>query len=156
MRFGAGPAISVGMSIETVPTPVTVTLPVQWGDQDALGHVNNAVYLRWLESGRIALLGRLDIEANRQANAIVPVLATVTVHFRRPVTFPAMVEVESRLAKVGRTSLTLEQHVRVQGEEGDVADATSVVVIVDAATGRPHPLPEALRADVTLAARRSP
>ena len=32
--------------------PTTVTLPVQWGDQDAFGHVNNTVYLRWFESAR--------------------------------------------------------------------------------------------------------
>ncbi len=32
--------------------PVTVELPVQWGDMDAFGHVNNAVYLRWFESRR--------------------------------------------------------------------------------------------------------
>jgi acyl-CoA thioester hydrolase len=29
--------------------PVVITVPVQWGDQDAFGHVNNTVYFRWME-----------------------------------------------------------------------------------------------------------
>jgi acyl-CoA thioester hydrolase len=33
--------------------PVSLELPVLWGDMDALGHVNNAVYARWLEQARI-------------------------------------------------------------------------------------------------------
>ena len=34
--------------------PIILTIPVQWGDQDAFLHVNNTVYLRWFESARIA------------------------------------------------------------------------------------------------------
>src|SRR5258708_13223791 len=33
--------------------PVVLSLPIQWGDQDAFQHVNNTVYLRWFESARI-------------------------------------------------------------------------------------------------------
>ena len=33
--------------------PLVVEIPVQWGDQDAFGHVNNAAYFRWFESARI-------------------------------------------------------------------------------------------------------
>lgn len=41
--------------------PVVIEIPVQWGDQDAFGHVNNTVYLRWLESGRIAYMTRIGV-----------------------------------------------------------------------------------------------
>ena len=41
--------------------PVVITLPVQWGDQDAFGHVNNTVYVRWLESARIAYGERVGL-----------------------------------------------------------------------------------------------
>ena len=42
--------------------PVVVSWPVQWGDQDAFGHVNNTIYFRWFESGRIAYLKRLGLD----------------------------------------------------------------------------------------------
>ena len=39
--------------------PVSVELPVQWGEMDDFGHVNNAVFLRWFESARIAYFQHL-------------------------------------------------------------------------------------------------
>lgn len=132
------------MSIDPGPTPATVTLPVQWGDQDALGHVNNVVYLRWFESGRIALFDSLRFVFGSPASGVYPVLASATVHFRRPITFPATVVVHSRVTRTGRTSLTIEHRVRVKGEDADAADGVSVVVLFDPATNRPHPLPEVL------------
>lgn len=132
------------MSIESGPAPVIVTLPVQWGDQDALGHVNNVVYLRWFESGRIALFDSLGFVFGSPASGVYPVLASATLNFRRPITFPATVVVHSRVTKTGRTSLAMAHQVRVQGEEGDAADGTSVVVLLDPVTNRPCPLPKAL------------
>jgi acyl-CoA thioester hydrolase len=132
------------MSNDVATTPVAVTLPVQWGDQDALGHVNNTVYLRWFESGRIALFDSLGFVFGSPASGVYPVLASATVHFRRPITFPATVVIHSSVTRTGRTSLTMEHRVRVHGEQGDAADGTSVVVLFDPATSRPHPLPDGL------------
>lgn len=39
--------------------PVVIRLPVQWGEQDAFGHVNNIIFFRWYESARIAYCQRL-------------------------------------------------------------------------------------------------
>ena len=46
--------------------PVVLTVAVQWGDQDAMQHVNNVVYFRWCESARIAYFGRIGL-ADRRA-----------------------------------------------------------------------------------------
>jgi acyl-CoA thioester hydrolase len=141
------------MSIDVATRPVTVTVPVQWGDQDALGHVNNTVYLRWFESGRIALFDSLGFVFGSPAGGVYPVLASATVHFRRPITFPATVVIHSSVTRTGRTSLTMEHRVRVAGEEADAADGSSVVVLVDPSTNRPHPLPGGLLEAIGRAAR---
>ena len=44
--------------------PVTITVPVQWADMDALGHVNNACFFTWLESVRIVLFDRVGVATN--------------------------------------------------------------------------------------------
>jgi acyl-CoA thioester hydrolase len=121
-----------------------VTLPVQWGDQDALGHVNNAIFLRWFESGRVALFESLGLDWSALSKGVAPILASVTVNFRRPVTFPATVDVHTRVAKTGRTSLTVEHRVRVRGDQVDSADGIAVIVLYDYVAARPHPLPSAL------------
>ena len=48
---------------------VVIALPVQWGDQDALGHVNNVVYFRWYESARIAYFERVGLMSGRAHRA---------------------------------------------------------------------------------------
>ena len=66
--------------------PVTIELPVQWGDMDAFQHVNNVVYLRWFESARIEYADRMGLSAMMAAHRIGPILAAVKCNYRRPVT----------------------------------------------------------------------
>ena len=46
--------------------PVWVEVPVQWGDQDAFGHVNNVVFFRWIETSRIAYAERIGLLPSQQ------------------------------------------------------------------------------------------
>ncbi|MEX0586451.1 MAG: thioesterase family protein, partial [Pirellulales bacterium] len=67
--------------------PMSICLPVQWGDQDAFGHVNNTVYFRWFESARIAYLDRPELRAAMPDSSLGPILAAIRCDFRRQVTF---------------------------------------------------------------------
>ena len=60
--------------------PVHVRLPVQWGDQDAFGHVNNTVYLRWFETARIAYSDRAGLLQIDQSQRLAPILAAALLH----------------------------------------------------------------------------
>ncbi len=73
--------------------PVVITLPVQWGDQDAFGHVNNTVYFRWFESARIAYFERIGLSHVLDVEPIAPILASISCDYRRPITFPDTVQV---------------------------------------------------------------
>ncbi len=124
--------------------PVTIDLPVQWGDMDAFEHVNNAVYLRWVESGRIAYGRRVGLHELMAADRVGPILASIRCDYRRPIAFPDSVRVGTRVVKLGRTSLTLEHRV-VSESDGLAAEATSVVVLYDYKEARPRPIPDRLR-----------
>ncbi len=50
--------------------PVRVTIPVAWGDQDALQHVNNTVYFRWFETARVSLFRRVGWLGERRADGV--------------------------------------------------------------------------------------
>src|SRR4051794_8318236 len=73
--------------------PVVIRLPVQWGDQDAFGHVNNTVFLRWFESARIAYFGRMGLLEMMARDRVGPILASIACDYRRPVTHPDTVHV---------------------------------------------------------------
>lgn len=125
--------------------PVTIEVPVWWGDQDAFGHVNNTVPLRWFESARIEYMGRAGLSAMMATHKIGPILASITANYRRQLHFPDAVVVGARVTRIGRTSLTME-HVAVGKAHGAIAvDGTSTLVVFDYAANRPEPVPEAIR-----------
>jgi acyl-CoA thioester hydrolase len=127
--------------------PVTTTIDVQWGEMDALGHVNNARFFTWFESARIALFRRIGVATSAPFD-IGPILATTTCDFLRPVVFPASVRVGVRVAKVGETSITMEYEVSDVADGALYARGTSVAVLVDYRSMQKVRVPDDVRAAV--------
>lgn len=126
----------------------SLTFAVQWGDMDSLGHVNNTVYLRWFESARIQLFidaGLPPLRADKPG--LGPILATQTCDYLVAATFPAILTVTARATKCGKTSITMEYDLHRAGKpEERLARGSSVVVMLDYATGEKVPVPDWLRA----------
>lgn len=128
--------------------PVDIVLPVQWGDQDAFGHVNNVVYFRWFESARIAYIRDAGIEYAEGGTGVGPILATINCHYRRQLNFPDTVHVGARIGGLGRTSMTVHHAVFSEVQQQLVADGDSVVVLFDYEAGRPVRIPDELRRQI--------
>lgn len=125
--------------------PVTVTIPVQWGEMDALGHVNNARFFTWFESARIALFERIGVMGG-MAEGLGPILATTTCDFLRPVLYPATLRVGVRVSKIGETSIAMDYEVAdSEGEAPAYARGTSVAVLVDYRTMQKTRVPDPVR-----------
>ncbi|APZ94223.1 acyl-CoA thioesterase [Fuerstiella marisgermanici] len=122
------------------------TIPVQWGDMDAFGHVNNVVYIRWLESARVDLLDSVTSEVTMATGGIGPILASVHCDYKRQLHFPDTVHIGSRTERIGRTSVDVEHAVFSQNQQAVVAFGKSVLVVFDYAANRPVRIPESLRA----------
>ncbi len=126
--------------------PVMTTLPVQWGEQDALGHVNNVTFFRWWESARIEYSLRIGlIRESEPANAGT-VLVSMKCDFREQLTFPDTVHIGSRLVRVGNSSFEVE-HCLISDRQTTVcADAVSTMVYFDFATQKTCRIPDKVRA----------
>lgn len=126
--------------------PVSIEIPVAWGDMDAFGHVNNTIYLRWFESARIAFFGAAQVPHQRVALTQAPILASTSCNFELPLTFPDTVRVLAWAGRVGTKSFTLRYEVwsRVHGRRA--ANGDSVVVWYDYPTARSATIPDDLRA----------
>ena len=123
-----------------------VTLPIQWGDMDSIGHVNNAIYFRYIESGRIAYFRAIDATPEHGLfDGSGPILADIQCSFIGQLHYPAQIDIGTRTAKIGTKSFTVEAGIFRAGEEAPVATSTGVVVWFDYANQRTAPLPDALR-----------
>ncbi|MEW5742951.1 MAG: thioesterase family protein [Myxococcota bacterium] len=131
--------------------PVRIEVKVQWGEMDAFAHVNNAQYLRWFESARIAYFEKVAVAIKAQdTSPWVPILARATVDFRRPVTYPDTVTVEASVRRFGTTSFTMAYRLTSQAQGVVAAEGEAVVVLLDPSTGQKTPVPEALKAAVAV------
>jgi acyl-CoA thioester hydrolase len=125
--------------------PVTISLPVQWGDQDALGHVNNIIYFRWFESARIEYLRSIGQTAEGSQNKTGVIVAAISCDFRSPVTYPDTVLIGARVSRIGNSSMTMEHTAFSQSQQVIVAEGVSTIVAFDHAAKRSQPVPETVR-----------
>src|SRR5437016_7708691 len=92
---------------EMADHPVVINWPVQWGDQDAFGHVNNVVYFRWMETARIEYFRRAGIGNARAQQGTGPILASVKCDFRRQLMYPDTLLISASITSIGRTSMKM-------------------------------------------------
>jgi acyl-CoA thioester hydrolase len=119
-------------------------IDVRFRDCDAMGHVNNAVYLTYLEQARVESWQRMTGGlAGFPRNVI---LARVEIDYRAPATLGDRLVVRLRVAAVGRTSFTLDCEIRNARTGQTVASARTVQVMYDYETRRPVEIPVEVRA----------
>lgn len=131
--------------------PVITEVAVRWGDMDLLGHVNNIMYLQYFETARVEYMGRAGLgppgPAWRDHGFIV---ASLTCHFRAPVTYPDTVSVGARVSALGEDRMVIE-HAIFSPKLGRVAaEGEALMISYEYASGRRMPIPGSVR-DAILA-----
>jgi acyl-CoA thioester hydrolase len=115
---------------------------LRWGDMDAMGHVNNTVYFRFMEQARIGWFEGLVPRGEAwQATGIV--IANASCNFKRPLSYPGTVEVKVYVAPPGGSSVATFYELAL--DEELYADGAALVVFVDMARQKPMRIPEAIR-----------
>ena len=118
-------------------------IEVRFRDMDALGHVNNAVYLTYLESARIAYW--LHVTKRSGLDALDMILARVEIDYRSPLSYGEALDVTVRCASMRRSSFVLEFKATERAAGRLVAEARKVLVHYDYGASRSLALPPELR-----------
>lgn len=129
-------------------TEFAIELDVRWSDMDSFGHVNNAIYLVYLEQCRSAWLGSLSCGWDQPEAG--PVVANININYRRALHWPARLKVTLKPESPGRSSIKLHSEILSVVGEQDVqptlyADGTVTIVWIDKKTGESVPLPGVIR-----------
>ncbi|MCD9123355.1 thioesterase family protein [Cupriavidus sp. UGS-1] len=124
----------------------TLRMPIRWGDMDAMGHVNNTVYFRYLEQARISWFESLGCNG-RDENGQGPVIINAHMNFRRQLRYPGDIECRVYAGELGRSSFETRAEIRRSDDADTVfADGGAKVVWCDYEAEKSVPLPAAIRA----------
>jgi acyl-CoA thioester hydrolase len=109
---------------------------------DAFGHVNNVVFLRYLEEARIDFMFTQAAEAGAGEFAGGSVVARHEIEYKKPLVHrPTPVTVETWVTKIGGASLTVSYEIKDTADDGTetvYVKASTIVVPYDLAEGRPR------------------
>jgi acyl-CoA thioester hydrolase len=114
---------------------------VDWGDMDALGHVNNVIYYRYIENARIYYMDQLNI---RRAD-INTVIASSQCRYLRPTVYPDQLSIGIRIEEIRNSAIRMSYLLYSQQQQQVVAVAEAVQVMLDKHTQQKTPIPDELR-----------
>ena len=117
-------------------------IAIRWGDMDAMGHVNNTVYFRYMEQARIGWFEAL-VPPDEAWKATGIVIANAACNFKRPINYPGTVEVRLSVGPLGGSSVPTFYELFV--EEDLYADGEATVVFIDLETQKPMRIPQTIR-----------
>ena len=118
-------------------------IPIRWGDLDAMGHLNNTVYFRYMEQTRVAWFERMFGELSDARDEGI-VIVNAACNFLKPLRYPGTVETRMWLAAPTRSSVQSFYELRLHDEL--YADGTAKIVWIDVRRGKAKPLPDSILA----------
>ncbi|MBI4293221.1 MAG: acyl-CoA thioesterase [Betaproteobacteria bacterium] len=122
----------------------TEIVPIRWGDMDAVGHVNNTIFFRYIEQARIGWFNSLGVL--EPVNGVGPSLISTSCTFFKQLAYPGNVEVKTYCSEIGRSSVTTIIEMRPSYDPEVVyAEGTAKIVWVDYTKGKSVPLPNEIR-----------
>ena len=117
-------------------------IPIRWGDMDAMGHVNNTVYFRYMEQARIGWFEALVPQAQAWKSTGI-VIVNASCNFRKPINYPGTVEVSVFCGPPGGSSVATYYDLSVNQEL--YADGAATVVFIDMEKQKPIRIPDSIR-----------
>ena len=122
-----------------------LVMPIRWGDMDAMGHVNNTLYFRYLEVARLDWFSRIGCLPNPSGEG--PVIVNAFCNFYRQLEFPGDILVRMYVSDPGRSSFESWATIERADQPGEVcADGGATTVWVDFPRQKSVPMPQWLRA----------
>jgi len=125
--------------------PILVTTMVAWGDMDANRHVNNVVYFRYIEHGRLHYFYELGFIAHQIETGVGPILAWTDCRFRRPLAYPDTVTIGTRIRDVQDDRFVMDALIVSHAQRQVVAEGQQRVVVYDYRKNEKAPLPDVIR-----------
>lgn len=119
-------------------------LRIDWSELDLFGHVNNVMFFKYIQAGRVNFWEKMGLYKSLQENGMGPILASSKCDFRKPLFYPGNVRIYSQLEFMRTTSFGF-QHMLLDDSGDLVAEAHDVVVMYDFSKKSKVQIPDVFR-----------
>ncbi len=117
----------------------------RWRDMDALGHLNHAIYLEYMETARVDVYIQLGFSGIRKDMDESTILGSMDVHYLSQVKHPASLDVGHRICRVGSKSFDFLAAIFRENEEEPVCSALFKMVAFNYDVNKAIPVPDLIR-----------
>ncbi len=117
----------------------------RWRDMDALGHLNHAIYLGYMETARVDVYTQLGFTGIRKDMDESTILGSMDVHYLSQVKHPASLDVGHRICRVGSKSFDFLAAIFRENEEEPVCSALFKMVAFNYDVNKAIPVPDLIR-----------
>ena len=122
-----------------------VDLNIEWGDMDALQHVNNIEYFKYFQVARIAYFEKIDSEAVMGETRVSSILASTQCKFIYPLAYPDSISVGVRVDTMADQYFTMQYAVVSHKHQRLAAIGDAKVVMFDYANNKKVSIPNEIR-----------
>ena len=122
-----------------------VDLNIEWGDMDALQHVNNIEYFKYFQVARIAYFEKIDSESVMRETRISSILASTQCKFIYPLAYPDSISVGVRVDAMADQYFTMQYAVVSHKHQRLAAIGDAKVVMFDYANNKKVSIPNEIR-----------
>ena len=112
--------------------PFHFKIKTRWKDMDVFGHVNNAVFLTYLEDARITFFHRWNLIDDKRSI----IVAAVKIDYLRQIDHPSHLIIGEKISRIGRKSFDIESAVFIQDKEDPIALSIITCVCFDYAKNK--------------------
>ena len=121
------------------------SMKTRWRDMDALGHLNHAIYLEYMETARVDVYIQLGFSGVRKDMDESTILGSMDIHYLSQVKHPASLDVGHRICRVGSKSFDFLAAIFKKNEEKPVCSALFKMVAFNYDLNKAIPVPDLIR-----------
>jgi acyl-CoA thioester hydrolase len=123
---------------------IKTKFPIDWGDMDAMQHINNVVFLKYFENSRIQYYEAIGLSYSTNLGDFLGVVKSISCEYLIPLTFPDIIEVGTRVIDMDNHSFTMEHYIW-SNNKGLCAFGETRIVVIDVKTLKPITVPDKVK-----------
>lgn len=124
---------------------IVVDIKVEWGDMDALQHVNNIEYFKYFQMARIAYFEKIDSDGVMGETRVSSILAATQAKYIYPLEYPDTISVGVRIDKMADQYFTMKYAVVSHMHQRMATVGDAKVVVFDYVKNKKASIPDAIR-----------